>query len=165
MADTVVKLLWPPVSVLFSFTREMRIREAETHPQTSLIISIFLGCTHDIPHPPQTHASGLRFKLKARVMSKPTHVLVHKFQNRKDHRTPLQVTLQGTPTPPWQVACLTLSYYKQWTGNRKWLRTPFFLTLRFNDWYRWIMMLHCSREVNWIQVSPPRSFRPDTTEW
>jgi len=55
-----------PVSVLFSFTRELRIREAETHPQASLIISILLGCTLDLPpHPKRTlQASGSNSRLE-----------------------------------------------------------------------------------------------------
>jgi len=127
MADTVVKLLWPPFRYFsvslekWEFERPKRILKPHWYCNIDLP-----GLHPWYPTPPQTHTSGLRFKLKAWAMSKPTHVLVHKFQNRKDHRTPLQVALQGTPTPPWQVAtstCLTLSYYKQ---HRKWLRTPFF---------------------------------------
>jgi len=55
--DTVVNLRRPkaiiltPVSVLLSFTRETRIRNAETPSQASEILSFFLGCTLDLPTP------------------------------------------------------------------------------------------------------------------
>jgi len=97
-ADTVVNLrrcqaiiiLPTPVSLPLSFNPETRIRTAETPPQASEIISFLLGCTLDLPTPKRTPHD------QAQDFGKPTlahglgHVLVHKFQNRKDHRTPLQ---------------------------------------------------------------------------
>ena len=102
-------IIFTPVSALLSFTRETRIRNAETplRPQASVIISFFLGCTLDLPTSISKHAPHDLAQAKSRLWQ--AHV--HRPQKRKDHRTPPQVALHAndkeTPMPPWQVATST----------------------------------------------------------